>query len=48
MTSTVLERGPPLVAALAARGIAALRYDRRGVGATSGDCRAPSPSAHPA
>ncbi|MEV0701172.1 alpha/beta fold hydrolase [Saccharopolyspora sp. NPDC050389] len=32
--------GPPLAAALAERGIAALRYDRRGVGATSGDWRA--------
>lgn len=31
--------GPPLAAALAAKGIAALRYDRRGVGATPGDWR---------
>jgi pimeloyl-ACP methyl ester carboxylesterase len=29
--------GPPLAAALAERGIATLRYDRRGIGATSGD-----------
>ncbi|GAA1018634.1 acyl-CoA thioester hydrolase [Acrocarpospora pleiomorpha] len=29
--------GPPLAAALAERGIATLRYDRRGVGATPGD-----------
>jgi uncharacterized protein len=32
--------GPPLAAALANEGIATLRYDRRGVGATSGDWRA--------
>lgn len=32
--------GPPLAAALAARGIATLRYDRRGAGATPGDWRA--------
>ncbi len=32
--------GPPLAAALAAAGIASLRYDRRGVGATPGDWRA--------
>ncbi|MEV6449594.1 alpha/beta hydrolase [Amycolatopsis sp. NPDC051716] len=32
--------GPPLAAALAAVGIAVLRYDRRGVGATPGDWRA--------
>ncbi|MGJ6968349.1 alpha/beta hydrolase [Streptosporangium sp. G11] len=32
--------GPPLAAALANGGIATLRYDRRGVGATSGDWRA--------
>ncbi|WP_328457247.1 alpha/beta hydrolase family protein [Amycolatopsis sp. NBC_00438] len=32
--------GPPLAAALADAGIASLRYDRRGVGATPGDWRA--------
>jgi pimeloyl-ACP methyl ester carboxylesterase len=32
--------GPPLAAALANDGIASLRYDRRGVGATPGDWRA--------
>jgi pimeloyl-ACP methyl ester carboxylesterase len=32
--------GPPLAAALAQQGIATLRYDRRGVGATPGDWRA--------
>jgi hypothetical protein len=32
-----MELGPPLAAALAKAGIATLRYDRRGVGATSGD-----------
>lgn len=32
--------GPPLAAALAQEGIATLRYDRRGVGATPGDWRA--------
>ncbi len=31
--------GPPLAAALAERGIATLRYDRRGVGASPGDWR---------
>ncbi|MER7079965.1 alpha/beta hydrolase [Saccharopolyspora kobensis] len=31
--------GAPLAAALAAKGIASLRYDRRGVGATPGDWR---------
>jgi uncharacterized protein len=35
-----MELGPPLAAALAQDGIATLRYDRRGVGATSGDWRA--------
>ncbi|MFC7646808.1 alpha/beta hydrolase [Streptosporangium lutulentum] len=35
-----MELGPPLAAALAKDGIATLRYDRRGVGATSGDWRA--------
>ncbi|GLW10167.1 acyl-CoA thioester hydrolase [Microtetraspora sp. NBRC 13810] len=35
-----MELGPPLAAALANRGIATLRYDRRGVGATAGDWRA--------
>ena len=35
-----MELGPPLAAALAREGIATLRYDRRGVGATSGDWRA--------
>jgi pimeloyl-ACP methyl ester carboxylesterase len=35
-----MELGPPLAAALAKDGIAALRYDRRGVGSTSGDWRA--------
>ncbi|MET7683036.1 alpha/beta fold hydrolase [Streptomyces sp. NPDC005423] len=35
-----LNLGPPLAATLAARGIATLRYDRRGVGATPGDWRA--------
>ena len=35
-----MEFGPPLAAALAKDGIATLRYDRRGVGATSGDWRA--------
>ncbi len=35
-----MELGPPLAAALAKEGIATLRYDRRGVGATSGDWRA--------
>jgi pimeloyl-ACP methyl ester carboxylesterase len=35
-----MELGPPLAAALATAGIATLRYDRRGVGATSGDWRA--------
>jgi hypothetical protein len=34
------EAGPALAAALANGGIATLRYDRRGVGATSGDWRA--------
>ncbi|WP_326561377.1 alpha/beta hydrolase family protein [Micromonospora sp. NBC_01796] len=34
-----MELGPPLAAALANNGIATLRYDRRGVGATSGDWR---------
>ncbi|MER7010686.1 alpha/beta hydrolase [Saccharopolyspora sp. NPDC000359] len=34
-----LELGPPLAAALAEAGIAALRYDRRGVGATPGTWR---------
>jgi uncharacterized protein len=34
-----MELGPPLAAALAKDGIATLRYDRRGVGATSGDWR---------
>ncbi|GAB1820074.1 alpha/beta hydrolase family protein [Herbidospora sp. RD11066] len=32
--------GAPMAAALAGRGIATLRYDRRGVGATGGDFRA--------
>lgn len=32
--------GPPMAAALAERGIATFRYDRRGVGATPGDWRA--------
>lgn len=32
-----MELGPPLAAALARVGIATLRYDRRGVGATAGD-----------
>ncbi|MFL1380980.1 alpha/beta hydrolase family protein [Nocardiopsis protaetiae] len=32
-----MELGPPLAAALAERGIATLRYDRRGVGETPGD-----------
>lgn len=32
-----MELGPPLAAALAKAGIATLRYDRRGIGATSGD-----------
>lgn len=32
-----MELGPPLAAALARSGIATLRYDRRGVGATGGD-----------
>lgn len=35
-----MELGPPLAAALAKDGIATLRYDRRGVGATSGDWHA--------
>jgi pimeloyl-ACP methyl ester carboxylesterase len=35
-----MEAGPPLAAALAKDGIATLRYDRRGVGATPGDWRA--------
>ncbi|WP_436758150.1 alpha/beta hydrolase family protein [Streptosporangium sp. V21-05] len=35
-----MELGPPMAAALAKDGIATLRYDRRGVGATSGDWRA--------
>jgi pimeloyl-ACP methyl ester carboxylesterase len=35
-----MDLGPPLAAALAEAGIATLRYDRRGVGATSGDWRA--------
>jgi pimeloyl-ACP methyl ester carboxylesterase len=35
-----LNLGRPLAAALAGRGIAALRYDRRGVGATPGDWHA--------
>jgi len=35
-----MEVGPPLAAALAKDGIATLRYDRRGVGATPGDWRA--------
>lgn len=35
-----LEFGPPVAAALAEVGIATLRYDRRGVGATPGDWRA--------
>lgn len=35
-----MELGPPLAAALAKAGIATLRYDRRGVGATPGDWRA--------
>ncbi|WP_329088569.1 MULTISPECIES: alpha/beta hydrolase [unclassified Streptosporangium] len=35
-----MELGPPLAAALAKDGIATLRYDRRGVGATPGDWRA--------
>ena len=35
-----LALGPPLAAALAQHGIATLRYDRRGVGATPGDWRA--------
>ncbi|GAA3030273.1 type II CAAX prenyl endopeptidase Rce1 family protein [Streptosporangium longisporum] len=35
-----MELGPPLAAALAKDGIATLRYDRRGVGAGSGDWRA--------
>ncbi|GAA4864071.1 alpha/beta hydrolase [Saccharopolyspora cebuensis] len=35
-----VDLGPQLAAALAARGIATLRYDRRGVGATPGDPRA--------
>ncbi|MEU4833598.1 alpha/beta hydrolase [Streptosporangium sp. NPDC023615] len=35
-----MELGPPLATALAKDGIATLRYDRRGVGATSGDWRA--------
>ncbi|MER5644859.1 alpha/beta fold hydrolase [Streptosporangium sp. NPDC002524] len=35
-----MELGPPLAAALAKEGIATLRYDRRGVGATSGDWHA--------
>jgi pimeloyl-ACP methyl ester carboxylesterase len=35
-----MELGPALAAALAEAGIATLRYDRRGVGATSGDWRA--------
>lgn len=35
-----LNLGRPLAAALAAEGIATLRYDRRGVGATPGDWRA--------
>lgn len=34
-----LELGAPLAAALAAKGIATLRYDRRGVGATPGNWR---------
>ncbi|MEV4626648.1 alpha/beta fold hydrolase [Micromonospora sp. NPDC049523] len=34
-----MELGPPLAAALADNGIATLRYDRRGVGATAGDWR---------
>jgi len=34
------ELGPSLAGALAKRGIASLRYDRRGVGATAGDWRA--------
>lgn len=35
-----MELGAPLAAALAANGIASLRYDRRGVGATPGNWRA--------
>ncbi|MFG1928505.1 alpha/beta hydrolase [Cryptosporangium sp. NPDC048952] len=35
-----MQLGPPLAAALAANGIASLRYDRRGVGATPGNWRA--------
>jgi pimeloyl-ACP methyl ester carboxylesterase len=35
-----MELGPPLAVALAKDGIATLRYDRRGVGATPGDWRA--------
>src|SRR4051794_16679348 len=35
-----MDLGPPLAAALAGNGIASLRYDRRGVGATPGDWRA--------
>ncbi|GIG87805.1 alpha/beta hydrolase [Plantactinospora endophytica] len=35
-----MELGPPLATALARDGIATLRYDRRGVGATAGDWRA--------
>jgi pimeloyl-ACP methyl ester carboxylesterase len=34
-----MELGPPLAAALAENGIATLRYDRRGVGATPGNWR---------
>ncbi|MEU7752332.1 hypothetical protein [Micromonospora sp. NPDC049171] len=32
-----MELGPPLAKSLANAGIATLRYDRRGVGATGGD-----------
>lgn len=37
-----MELGRPLAAALAAHGIASLRYDRRGVGATPGDWQSTS------
>ena len=40
MRNAPLELGRPLAAALARRGVASYRFDRRGVGATPGDWRA--------
>ncbi len=39
--------GPALAEVLARHGIASLRYDRRGVGATPGDWRPASPTTSP-